>query len=880
MSKKIYKLLTILLTAIICFNVIFPTISVAETEIPKTYEEWRKIAFYEFDNNVYKRVKSYKELGYNVVNQLEDFFNLHDFMIDTYEYISKETYNNLQSNAGGIPGLNNIIDELNDYYKGLRDQDYESMSWLEYIDYVEKNASEDLDSPEEIKIIRDFNEFEEEVRKYLDSKSFNSAEEKLLYLKDFENNWASEFSKEGIECGLLEASICADKVRAIVNEIIRPVGLPKAVEELRQELENFREEKEQLLKDLDEDTKAIRLKEEFEGLKEEYRQKRGSFYDTVNSISMRIPVDTQKAEFLENVPKYIDEFLEGALNIKLVTADSVLDMFNVTIDSVAGVILWPVRVLLIVVPGAVIQFVESLLANVGSDTVFQWITLDDIFFNNLALTDIDIFNYEKAGPSKISEGNVLYNIRKNVSGWYYAIRNLCIALAFVVLVYIGIRMAISSIADDRAKYKKMLKDWLVSMALIFVLHYFMVFIVIVNNQLVESLNDARINEEKSLATELYMQENPNPVNVQDKLLQQALSETSLVKGFAYSIVYFMLVAMMLLFLILYVKRMVTICFLAMIAPLITVTYAIDKAGDGKAQAFGKWMGEFVFNVLIQPFHCIIYMVFLQNIFYVINNTTGVLQIGKVVVAIAMLGFVYKAEDIIKSIFGFQTSSLSSAAVLGGAMLARAQSAAKKGKGIKDAGKLRKNIAHTKNPSGLPSSARSVEGSNVAQNNMNNSKAENGEKKKPNVATRAAKGTYKKLKDVNIWTGKKIANNVLGAAAAYGMTGDTTKAYGAHTLLKSGQERISNARLKSAINERKELTRDAYQDYAQNKGLDTREKRDQEIQRISKADPNTLDAQERNMREWMDAEAKMYEMSGSKDPMKDVLKNLSNYEDEQ
>ena len=45
-------------------------------------------------------------------------------------------------------------------------------------------------------------------------------------------------------------------------------------------------------------------------------------------------------------------------------------------------------------------------------------------------------------------------------------------------------------------------------------------------------------------------------------------------------------------------------FLIMIAPLITVTYAIDKAGDGKAQAFSIWIKEFAVNVLIQPLHAL------------------------------------------------------------------------------------------------------------------------------------------------------------------------------------------------------------------------------------------------------------------------------------
>ena len=46
-----------------------------------------------------------------------------------------------------------------------------------------------------------------------------------------------------------------------------------------------------------------------------------------------------------------------------------------------------------------------------------------------------------------------------------------------------------------------------------------------------------------------------------------------------------------------------------VSPLIIVTYSIDKAGDGKAQAFNNWVKEFVLCVLIQPLHALIYLIF-------------------------------------------------------------------------------------------------------------------------------------------------------------------------------------------------------------------------------------------------------------------------------
>lgn len=83
-------------------------------------------------------------------------------------------------------------------------------------------------------------------------------------------------------------------------------------------------------------------------------------------------------------------------------------------------------------------------------------------------------------------------------------------------------------------------------------------------------------------------------------------------------------------------------FLIMIAPIITVTYAMDKVGDGRAQAFSVWIKEFVTNVLIQPLHALIYMVFMFS--------AG--EIAKVspIIAVAFILSMGAAERMIKVVF--------------------------------------------------------------------------------------------------------------------------------------------------------------------------------------------------------------------------------------
>ena len=120
---------------------------------------------------------------------------------------------------------------------------------------------------------------------------------------------------------------------------------------------------------------------------------------------------------------------------------------------------------------------------------FGWLTPDDVFFNRVSFTNINFFDFNCSSSIKV--------IRENVAAWYYTLRIFSIAALLVVLLYIGIRMAISTVASDQARYKKMITDWLVSFALIFLLHYIVIVTINVNNALVEILRNVMDNMSNS-----------------------------------------------------------------------------------------------------------------------------------------------------------------------------------------------------------------------------------------------------------------------------------------------------------------------------------------------------------------------------------------------
>ena len=118
------------------------------------------------------------------------------------------------------------------------------------------------------------------------------------------------------------------------------------------------------------------------------------------------------------------------------------------------------------------------------------LTVDKIIFNQVPLLDVNMFSETAAGYTLKDESS-LKIIRDSVATWYYAIRNLTIAIMLIILIYIGIKMAISTVASEKAEYKRMLVSWLVGFLIIFVIHFFLIFVLNLNSTILGWIMDAQ-----------------------------------------------------------------------------------------------------------------------------------------------------------------------------------------------------------------------------------------------------------------------------------------------------------------------------------------------------------------------------------------------------
>lgn len=298
-------------------------------------------------------------------------------------------------------------------------------------------------------------------------------------------------------------------------------------------------------------------------------------------------------------------------------------------------------------PGEDDGFLEQTvdIANALYDLEYHF-TIDKTVFNEISMFNINVFNmsdtYEIGidETETINQSQALLKLKESTAGWFYTCRTLAMMLNAIVLLYVGIRMALASVASEEAKYKKMLIDWAVSMLIVFILPYLMAFIL--------SLGQIMIN---ILYTIRKTMVDNGAVSFEDTILQSiywAFENEGGMRLFMYSLFFWFLTFIQGKFFFTYFKRMLTVFFLVIISPFITVTYPIDKMGDGKAQAFDSWMKQFIINVLIQPIHAATYLVFVF--------TAGKIAEKQPFVAMIFLLTLGRIENIVRNIFGLTDST--------------------------------------------------------------------------------------------------------------------------------------------------------------------------------------------------------------------------------
>ena len=250
---------------------------------------------------------------------------------------------------------------------------------------------------------------------------------------------------------------------------------------------------------------------------------------------------------------------------------------------------------------------------------------------------------------------VVIQLKTLVAGWYYVLRLLSIAAMLIVLLGIGIKMAISTIASEKAVYKRMLIDWVVGVIVLVSIHYIMWFIIQINDTLVGVIKDSANSINQVQLKQLYDKNSSNgemteisdeeiEISVYEEIRTRAY-DPKLSVGLSGMIMYMTLVYFAVRYSLVYLKRFLTLVVLTLMGPPVGVAYALQKALSGKSSTFKAWMTEYVMNVIIQSVHALIYAVFIsQALVLSLQSVAGM------IVALIFMNFALKAEKLFKQIF--------------------------------------------------------------------------------------------------------------------------------------------------------------------------------------------------------------------------------------
>ena len=314
--------------------------------------------------------------------------------------------------------------------------------------------------------------------------------------------------------------------------------------------------------------------------------------------------------------------------------------------------------------------------------------------NYILLYYINDKNLSNAGDSSNSKESskeyvsIAMQLRTAIASWYRTLRNIAIVGSLSILIYIAIRIIMSSTTADKAKYKQRLYDWLISLCLIFIMHYIMAGSNIFVKKLSGLLNsvqkpkyiaamvlddngdknkvkdalteniDALVNyniikDEDSLDDLFTEQDGKDafiwPTNLMGliRIETQRVKQESTVAYAGYTIMFVVLVIFTVSFTATYLKRILYLAFLTIIAPFVAMTYALDKLKDGSAQGFNNWFKEYIVNLLIQPIHLLLYTVLVSSAIQIAESN--------LLYGIVAIGFMMPAEKLVRKFFGINAT---------------------------------------------------------------------------------------------------------------------------------------------------------------------------------------------------------------------------------
>ncbi len=305
-----------------------------------------------------------------------------------------------------------------------------------------------------------------------------------------------------------------------------------------------------------------------------------------------------------------------------------------------------------------------------SISIGKSLTIDDLVFDNYDLVELSYF--KESGDSKLiwgenadgNPGDGTGGLHETINEWYGIFLKIAIIFYMIMLIYMGIRIMLSSTGEKKAQYKTLFIYWVIGAVILFFYPFVMKYSIELNVAFVKILQSAKSGnfpppsqvpaQPKNLNGLASMDFNESPyettndnVDYMTSIAIKAQQSRRLALALAYMIMTWQLITLT----VHYYKRLLMVGFLIVIFPLVAISFAVDKIADGKSQSFNKWNKEFTLNVFIQSFHAIVYL-FVCNTVY--SASTG--NNYDFMLVIVGVTFLFTGEEIIKKIFSQESKA--------------------------------------------------------------------------------------------------------------------------------------------------------------------------------------------------------------------------------
>lgn len=360
---------------------------------------------------------------------------------------------------------------------------------------------------------------------------------------------------------------------------------------------------------------------------------------------------------------------------------------------------------LLTILAALLYFILATIFSGATGSIFP--SPDNIIFNRIAILDVNFFN---PNPNSLigmagSESNLL------IPQIYNSFHAIAVSLFVIAAMLVGIKMALSTAAADKASAKKAMINWIIGILVLFLMRLIIAAIFELNEYVVWKVAEASNTGitfyiDTSLKAKDLFNFLGSPLTTIIKgigaigtFLATGTSEVALpgyngmLLMFAYNAVCGDILAAILLFVLLgqtitlfvaYARRLMYTIILGLCAPLVVAIDTINKSTKGQSTILSNWFKEFTGTVFVQSFHAVLMLVTLHILSALVaDENASSTFVG--IAAIVLTSGLVKFEKLYKQIFGMSEGMMGGLKGQAGKVMAGVHGATQGIKAIADNG---------------------------------------------------------------------------------------------------------------------------------------------------------------------------------------------------